>query len=116
MLLLQVTLCQSWVRFEREHGSAEDQLQAELKVEPIIDAASAAAAAAANEQATAAAQVPATVFCTCRAHSLCVYVCDCRTSAMLILRFLRHSVISPCLDEAACMAASTLQLILRGDQ
>ena len=54
---MQAVLCEAWVRFEREHGTAEEQLQAELKVEPILAAAASAAEAAANEQAAAAAQV-----------------------------------------------------------
>lgn len=54
---MQAVLCEAWVRFEREHGTAEEQLQAELKVEPIIAAAASAAAAAADQHAAAAAQV-----------------------------------------------------------
>ncbi len=46
------------MRFEREYGSSEEQLHAELKAEPILAAAASAAAAAANEQAAAAAKVP----------------------------------------------------------
>ncbi len=54
---MQAVICDAWVRFEREYGSAEDQLRAELKVEPILAAATAAAAAAADVQGAAAAQV-----------------------------------------------------------
>ena len=54
---VQAALCQEWVRFEREHGSAEEQLAAELKVEPILEAAAAAAITAADGQGAAAAQV-----------------------------------------------------------
>ena len=32
----QLSLCQAWQRFEREHGSAEDHFQACLKTEPLI--------------------------------------------------------------------------------
>jgi hypothetical protein len=52
-----VVLCDAWVRFEREHGSADDQLHAELKIEPIMAAATAAAAAAADANGAAMAQV-----------------------------------------------------------
>lgn len=58
VLVHQAALCQEWVRFEREHGSAEEQLAAELKVEPILEAAAAAAITAADAQGAAAAQVP----------------------------------------------------------
>lgn len=44
----QAALCEAWLRFEREHGSAEDHLAACLKAEPILAAVAAAAAAAAN--------------------------------------------------------------------
>ena len=44
------------MRFEREHGSAEDHLQAVLKTTPIIERAAAEAMAAANAEAAAVAQ------------------------------------------------------------
>lgn len=56
----QTALCHAWIRFEREEGSAVQQLQASLKVEPILNAAAASAAAAADAanaaSATAAVQ------------------------------------------------------------
>lgn len=55
--MLQAALCQAWVRFEREHGSAEDHLQALLKTGPILEKAAAEAMAAANAEAAATAQV-----------------------------------------------------------
>ena len=53
---LQAALCQAWVRFEHEHGSAEDHLQALLKTTPIVERAAAEAMAAANAEAAAVAQ------------------------------------------------------------
>ena len=50
----QLSLCEAWVRFERERGSREDLLLAETRVEPIREAAAAAAVDAAT---AAAAQV-----------------------------------------------------------
>ncbi|KAK9813405.1 hypothetical protein WJX73_006344 [Symbiochloris irregularis] len=47
----QWSLCEAWLRFERELGSREDLLAAEVKVDPIREAA----AAAATDAATAAA-------------------------------------------------------------
>eukprot|EP00873_Tetraselmis_striata_P018787 jgi/Tetstr1/439051/TSEL_027542.t1 len=41
----QVKVCQDWLRFEREEGSAEEQLHARLKCQPMLDAAAAAEAA-----------------------------------------------------------------------
>jgi hypothetical protein len=52
-----VALCEAWVRFEREHGSAEEHLAAELKVEPVLAAAAAAAVSATDAHGAAAAQV-----------------------------------------------------------
>ena len=61
---LQVALCQAWVRFEHEHGSAEEHLQAVLKTTPIVERAAAEAMAAANAEAAAIAQA------CCPAHHL----------------------------------------------
>ena len=58
----QAALCQAWVRFEREHGSLEDHLQAVLKTTPILERAAAEAIAAANAEAAALAQA------CCRLH------------------------------------------------
>eukprot|EP00193_Tetraselmis_chui_P021607 CAMPEP_0177787056 /NCGR_PEP_ID=MMETSP0491_2-20121128/21264_1 /TAXON_ID=63592 /ORGANISM="Tetraselmis chuii, Strain PLY429" /LENGTH=855 /DNA_ID=CAMNT_0019308331 /DNA_START=131 /DNA_END=2698 /DNA_ORIENTATION=- len=41
----QVRLCQDWLRFEREEGSADEHLQARIKCQSILDAAAAADAA-----------------------------------------------------------------------
>ncbi|KAK9810066.1 hypothetical protein WJX72_004227 [[Myrmecia] bisecta] len=49
----RVLLAEAWLRFEREHGSAEDLFQATLKVDPILKEA---AAAAADAQTAAVAQ------------------------------------------------------------
>ena len=32
----QLSLCQAWQRFEREHGNAEDHFHACLKTEPLL--------------------------------------------------------------------------------
>lgn len=50
-------VCEAWLRFEREHGSAEDHLLAVLKTEPILSAALAAATAAANPEVAAESKV-----------------------------------------------------------
>ncbi|KXZ53271.1 hypothetical protein GPECTOR_7g1165 [Gonium pectorale] len=55
----QVRLCHAWLRFEREEGSADDYLQATLKVEPYLEESAAAAAAAADQAAAAAAKAAA---------------------------------------------------------
>lgn len=47
----QLSLCEAWVRFEREWGAREELLFAESKVDPIRDAATAAAADAATAAA-----------------------------------------------------------------
>ena len=52
----QMVLCTAWLRFEREEGGADDYLHASIKVEPVMEEASAAAAAAMNESAAAAAR------------------------------------------------------------
>lgn len=52
-----VTVCEAWLRFEREHGSADDHFQAVIKTEPILFQAVAAATAAANPQAAAESKV-----------------------------------------------------------
>ncbi|GFR47944.1 hypothetical protein Agub_g9748 [Astrephomene gubernaculifera] len=52
----QLRLCHAWLRFEREEGSADDYLQALLKVEPILEENAAAAVAAADPAAAAAAK------------------------------------------------------------
>ena len=65
------------MRFEREHGSADEQLQVELKVEPIVAAAAAAAAAAADEQAAAAAQVTFFHLSFIVSHALRTANCAC---------------------------------------
>ncbi|GLC34775.1 hypothetical protein PLESTB_001162500 [Pleodorina starrii] len=52
----QLRLCHAWLRFEREEGSADDYLQALLKVEPILEESAAAVAAAADQAAAAAAK------------------------------------------------------------
>ncbi|KAL4457863.1 hypothetical protein ABPG75_012728 [Micractinium tetrahymenae] len=52
----QAVLCDAWLRFEREEGSAEDHLAACFKVEPILQELQAAAAAAADPQQHAAAR------------------------------------------------------------
>lgn len=44
------------MRFEREHGSAEEHLQALLKTTPIVERAAAEVMAAANAEAAAIAQ------------------------------------------------------------
>ncbi|KAK9841647.1 hypothetical protein WJX74_009405 [Apatococcus lobatus] len=54
----QLSLCQAWQRFEREHGSPDDHFQACLKTEPLLSKAAAEAdaqlAAAAAESAARA--------------------------------------------------------------
>ena len=50
-------LCEAWLRFEREHGSAEDYFQAFVKTEPVLTAAAAAAAEAAQPELAAETQV-----------------------------------------------------------
>ncbi|GIL49503.1 hypothetical protein Vafri_5836, partial [Volvox africanus] len=52
----QLQLCHSWLRFEREEGSADDYLHALLKVEPILEESAAAVAAAADQAVAAAAK------------------------------------------------------------
>lgn len=47
----QVALCEAWLRFEREEGSAEDLFQAQIKVDPILVEAQAQATAAVNAEA-----------------------------------------------------------------
>ncbi|KAG2484382.1 hypothetical protein HYH03_016798 [Edaphochlamys debaryana] len=51
----QLRICHAWLRFEREEGSADDYMQAMLKVEPILEESAAAAAATADQAAAAAA-------------------------------------------------------------
>ena len=53
---MQAALCQAWLRFEREHGSADDHLQAVVKTGPILEQATAEAMATANVEAAAVAQ------------------------------------------------------------
>ena len=53
----QLAICLDWLRFEREEGSAEDLKAAALKVEPVLEGASAAAAAAGDAHALAVARV-----------------------------------------------------------
>jgi hypothetical protein len=55
----QDVLCEAWLRFEREEGSAEDHLQACLKAEPILAELQAVAIAAADAQAAAQAHAAA---------------------------------------------------------
>ncbi|KAL4858071.1 Squamous cell carcinoma antigen recognized by T-cells 3 [Chlorella vulgaris] len=52
----QALLCDAWLRFEREEGSAEDHLAACIKAEPILQESQAAAVAAADPAQHAAAQ------------------------------------------------------------
>ncbi|PNH11751.1 Squamous cell carcinoma antigen recognized by T-cells 3 [Tetrabaena socialis] len=52
----QLQVCNAWLRFEREEGSADDYLQALLKVQPILEESAAAAAAAADQAAAAEAK------------------------------------------------------------
>ncbi|KAL4424967.1 hypothetical protein ABPG77_002852 [Micractinium sp. CCAP 211/92] len=52
----QALLCDAWLRFEREEGSADDHLAACLKVEPVLLELQAAAAAAADPHQHAAAR------------------------------------------------------------
>lgn len=49
-------LAEAWLRMERERGCAEELFEAELRVEPVLVEAAAAAEAAANAQAAATAQ------------------------------------------------------------
>ena len=63
---LQAALCQAWVRFEREHGSAEEHLQALLKTTPIVERAAAEVMAAANAEAAAIAQARSLAHGICR--------------------------------------------------
>lgn len=53
-------LAEAWLRMERESGSAEELFEAELRVEPMLVEAAAAAEAAANSQAAASAQARVT--------------------------------------------------------
>ena len=53
----QVAACMDWLKFEREEGGPEDYIAAALKVEPIIEEATAAAAAAADTRKAAVAKV-----------------------------------------------------------
>ncbi|KAL3153941.1 hypothetical protein ABBQ32_013502 [Trebouxia sp. C0010 RCD-2024] len=55
----QVFLCEAWLRFEREHGTADSYAEACRKVRPFLEQAAAAAAAAANTEGTAKAQAAA---------------------------------------------------------
>lgn len=50
-------ICEAWLRFEREHGSAEDYFLAFVKAEPVL--AEAAAAFAATQQPELAAKTKA---------------------------------------------------------
>lgn len=50
-------VCEAWLRFEREHGSAEDLHQAEEKAQPVLDEALAAATAAAQPEIAAESKV-----------------------------------------------------------
>ena len=50
-------VCEAWLRFEREHGSADDHFQAVLKTQPVLSQALAAATAAANPEAAAESRV-----------------------------------------------------------
>ena len=54
---MQAAICQAWVRFEREHGSAEDHLQAIMKTATILGKIQAEQLAAANAEQAAIAQV-----------------------------------------------------------
>ena len=60
-----VTVCEAWLRFEREHGSSDDHFQATTKTEPVLSAALAAATAAANPAAAAESKV---------SHAKCVKI------------------------------------------
>lgn len=44
----QLSLCQAWQRFEREHGEPEDHFQACLKTEPLISKVTSQSGAATN--------------------------------------------------------------------
>jgi len=46
----ELAVCQAWLRFEREHGSAVDHLEAVVKTTPVLAQAAAMAAAQANPQ------------------------------------------------------------------
>ena len=50
-------VCEAWLRFEREYGSAEDHFQALVKAEPVLSHDAATAAGAADPQLAADAQV-----------------------------------------------------------
>lgn len=58
-----VTVCEAWLRFEREHGTADDHLQAVIKTEPVLSAALAAATAVANPKGALESKVRLTI-CT----------------------------------------------------
>lgn len=48
-----VAICEAWLRFEREHGSAEDYFQAFVKAEPVLSEAASAVTEAAQPQLAA---------------------------------------------------------------
>ena len=50
-------VCEAWLRFEREYGSAEDHFQALAKAEPVMSQDAATAAEAADPQLAADAEV-----------------------------------------------------------
>lgn len=68
---MQAAICQAWVRFEREHGSAEDHLQAVMKTATILERIQAEQLAAANAEQAAIAQVhrPPVPFASTTVHS-----------------------------------------------
>lgn len=55
----RVFLCEAWLRFEREHGTADSFAEASRKVRPFLEQAAAASAAAANSEGNAKAQAAA---------------------------------------------------------
>ena len=50
-------VCEAWLRFEREYGSAEDHFQALVKAESVLSQDAATAAEAADPQLAADAEV-----------------------------------------------------------
>ncbi|DBA73744.1 TPA: hypothetical protein ACH3X2_009718 [Trebouxia sp. C0005] len=55
----QLFLCQAWLRFEREHGTADTLAEASRKVRPILEQAAAAAAVVSDSEGSAKAQAAA---------------------------------------------------------
>ena len=52
-----LAVCEAWLRFEREHGSAKEHFEAVVKTEPVLSQALAAATAAAHLHTAAESKV-----------------------------------------------------------